>query len=62
MGVSKRRVKGSQREKRGQRRLGGGSDNELSEARSGYTPAQRQQEPPGDFPAFAENICCVVPE
>lgn len=60
-GVSKRRVKGSQRGKKGQQPLDDERDRGLSVIRNGCRPEQKQQEPPGDFPVFWESICFAVP-
>ena len=61
VGVSKRRVKGSQRGKKGQQPLDDERDRGLSVIRNGCRPEQKQQEPPGDFPVFWESICFAVP-
>lgn len=42
MGVSKRRVKGSQREKKGQEAQYVGRDNEISVSQSGYKRERKQ--------------------
>ena len=60
-GVSKRRVKGSQRGKKGQQPLDDENNSGLSAIRNGCRPEQKQQELPGDFPVFWESICFAVP-
>ncbi len=62
MGVSKYAVKRSQKEKRGQKSLDVWNDSGAFETRSGYRPVRKQLRHLEDFPAFAENTCCGVPE
>jgi hypothetical protein len=61
-GVSKRAVKENQKEKRGQKSLDVWNDSGAFETRSGYRPVRKQLRHLEDFPAFAENTCCGVPE
>ena len=61
-GVSKHAVKGSQKEKRGQKGQDVRSDRGTFEARIGYRPARKQLRQPEGFPVFEENTCCGVPE
>ena len=61
-GVSKYAVKGSQKGKRGQKSLDVWNDSGAFETRSGYRPVRKQLRHLEDFPAFAENTCCGVPE
>ena len=60
-GVSKRRFKRNQREKKEQKQSEGGSGIAFYACRNGYTPEQRRQEPPEDFPVSEGNICYGVP-
>ncbi len=62
MGVSKYAVKRSQKGKRGQKSLDVWNDSGAFETRSGYRPVRKQLRQLEDFPAFAENTCCGVPE
>ena len=61
-GASNRAVKGSQKGKRGQKSLDVWNDSGAFETRSGYRPVRKQLRQLEDFPAFAENTCCGVPE
>lgn len=61
-GVSKRAVKENQKGKRGQKSLDVWNDSGAFETRSGYRPVRKQLRHLEDFPAFAENTCCGVPE
>ncbi len=61
-GVSKRAVKENQKGKRGQKSLDVWNDSGAFETRSGYRPIRKQLRHLEDFPAFAENTCCGVPE
>ena len=54
-GVSNHAVKGSQKEKRGQKCRGVWNDSGAFETRIGYRPVRKQLRQPEDFPAFAEN-------
>ncbi len=62
VGVSKRAVKENQKGKRGQKSLDVWNDSGAFETRSGYRPVRKQLRHLEDFPAFAENTCCGVPE
>ena len=61
-GSAKHAVKGSQKQKRGQKSLDVWNDSGAFETRSGYRPVRKQLRHLEDFPAFAENTCCGVPE
>ena len=60
-GVSKRRVKESQRVKRAQLPPDEGNGSALSALRNDYKPLQKCQGPPEDSPAFLENTCSAGP-
>ena len=60
--VSKHAVKGSQKEKRGQKGQDVWNDRGTFEARICYRPAQKQLRQPEGCPVFEENTYCGVPE
>ena len=61
LGVSKRAVKESQKEKMGQPPLDDGNGNALFEYQNDYKLQRKQQELPGGSLIFVENICFALP-